>query len=389
MLFSEIAGQEEVKRKLVQTVRSSRVSHAQLFFGPQGSRKLALAIAYAQFINCRNRQHMDETSPFSADSCGTCPSCIKYAKLIHPDLHFIFPVAKTKEVDKNPMSRDFMHTWRETLLNNDFRLSPDDWYEAIGIEKKQGIINADDCNEILKTLSYKSYESEYKVMIIWMAEKIFHSAAPKILKILEEPPDKTLFILITENQEQIINTILSRTQLVSIPKLTDDVIGKMLTGKFSCSVTEAKRIALLVDGNYTEAVKILHNDEDERYNPENFIRWMRLCLVGKVAGINDFVGEIAKTHREKQKGFLLYTSRMIRNSLLMNYGNSQWARMNDEEKDFLMKFARFITNEYVLQIAAELDKAQYHIERNANPNIVFMDLSLMFSKILKITTDKK
>ena len=389
MLFSEIDCQEEVKRKLIQTVRSSRISHAQLFFGPQGSRKLALAIAYAQFVNCRNRQNMDESGHVTADSCGTCPSCIKYAKLIHPDLHFIFPVATTKKVDRKPLSRDFINTWRETLLNNDFRLSPDDWYDAIGIEKKQGIINAEDCNEILKTLSYKSYESEYKVMIIWMAEKIFHSAAPKILKILEEPPDKTLFILITENQEQIINTILSRTQLVKIPRLPDEAVARMLTIKTGCSPGEAKRIAPLVDGNFTEAVKILQNDEDETFNPENFIRWMRLCLVGRVDGINDFVGEIAKTNREKQKGFLFYTSRMIRNSLLMNYGNSQWVRMNEEEKEFLLKFARFITHEYVLQVAAELDKAQYHIERNANPNIVFMDLSLMFSKILKITTGKK
>ena len=166
MQFKDIIGQDEVKRRLIQTVKENRVSHAQLFYGPEGSGKLAMAVAYAQFINCPNRT-FDDTAESGGDSCGTCPSCLKYAKLIHPDLHFIFPVATTKQVDKNPMSKDFLKIWRNTLIENDFRLGLNDWYKAAGYEKKQGIINVDDCSEILRTLSYKSYESEFKVMVIW------------------------------------------------------------------------------------------------------------------------------------------------------------------------------------------------------------------------------
>ncbi len=221
MLFNNITGQNEIKRRLIQTVHENRVSHAQLFYGPEGSRKLAMAIAYARFINCRNRI-FDPQSEGGGDACGTCPSCIKFSKLIHPDLHFIFPVATTKEVERNPVSNDFLKIWREVLLENDFRLNLNDWYKAAGFEKKQGIINADDCSEILRTLSYKSFESEFKIMIIWMADRLFHAAAPKILKILEEPPDKSLFILITENPEKIINTILSRTQTIKFPRLRDE-----------------------------------------------------------------------------------------------------------------------------------------------------------------------
>ena len=188
--------------------------HAQLFLGPEGSGKLPLALAYAQYINCQNRQE--------DDSCGHCPSCIKFNKLIHPDLHFVYPVSKTKDSSDKPTSKEFLKPWRELVLENNGYINLTDWYEKIDIEKKQGIINADDCNNIIKTLSYKSFESEYKIMIIWMVEKLFHSAAPKILKILEEPPEKTLFILISENPDIIINTILSRTQLVKIPKIANN-----------------------------------------------------------------------------------------------------------------------------------------------------------------------
>ena len=244
MRFSEIPGQQAIKEKLIQTVTSQRVSHAQLFYGPESSAKLALAIAYAQYINCKNRktgiqdagykmQDVPDPESFiphhkspvtshqlpvtSADSCGVCPSCVKYQKLIHPDLHFIYPVATTKRVTKKPQSKLFADEWRKFFLQRPFPVNLRDWYDFIGIENKQGIINAEDCNEIITSLSYKSYESEYKVMIIWMVEKLFHSAAPKILKILEEPPEKTLLLLISEDPDQIISTIKSRCLMVRIP----------------------------------------------------------------------------------------------------------------------------------------------------------------------------
>jgi len=384
--FKDIIGQDEVKRKLIQTVKESRVSHAQMFHGPEGSRKLAMAIAYAQFINCRNRI-FDAESPSGGDSCGTCPSCVKFSKLIHPDLHFIYPVAKTKEVDKDPMSRDFLKTWRETLLENDYRLGLNDWYFVAGFEKKQGIINADDCSEILRTLSYKSYESEYKVMIIWMADRLYHSAAPKILKILEEPPDKSLFLLITDSPEKIITTILSRTQSVKFPGLKDADITRTLVEKYQCSPEDAAKIVPLAEGNLNRAVKIMKNDEDELFYLEKFRLWMRLCYMNDWAKVLDFVSEIAKLGREKQKNFLSYSERIIRNALLINYKNQQLTSLNLEEKDFLDKFSSFINYTNIASFTEEFEKAQYHIERNANPTILFMDLSMTIT-ILLLTAAK-
>lgn len=386
LLFKEINGQVEVKRRLVQTVRENRVSHAQLFFGPEGSRKLALALAYAQFINCRDRR-IDELEPEKSDACGTCPSCVKFDRLAHPDLHFIYPVATTKEVDKKPVSKNFIKTWRETLLREDCRLTLNDWYKEAGFEKKQGIINAEDCSEILRTLSYKSYESEFKVMIIWMADRLFHSAAPKILKVLEEPPDKSLFILITENPDKIISTILSRTQTVKVPKLTDADIRKELADKHACSAEDADRIIPLADGNLTQAVKIFRNDEEEQFFLELYTRWMRMCYMNNLAETFTFVGELAKLTREKQKNFLAYATRIARNALLINYQMTQLARLNREEQDFLVRFHRFINHTNLPEMTDQLEKAQGHIERNANPSILFMDLSMTMT-ILLLTAEK-
>ena len=387
MQFKDITGQIEIKRRLIQTVKENRVSHAQLFHGPEGSRKLAMAIAYAQFINCRNRI-IDPDSPGGGDACGTCPSCIKFSKLIHPDLHFIFPVATTKEVDKDPVSNDFLKTWRETLLENDFRLGLNDWYKVAGFEKKQGIINADDCSEILRTLSYKSYESEFKVMIIWMADRLYHSAAPKILKILEEPPDKSLFILITENPEKIINTILSRTQTLRFPKLKDeDIMHELARPSLACSPEDAQRIIPLADGNLTRAVKILQQDEDELFYLEKFVLWMRLCYKNELKTTFDFVTEIGKLGREKQKNFLAYTQRIIRNALLINYNNPHLTRLNKDEQEFLLKFGKFINHTNILRFNEELEKAQMQIDRNANAGILFMDMSMTFT-ILLLTAEK-
>jgi len=386
--FKEITGQNEIKQRLIQTVRENRVSHAQLFFGPEGSRKLAMAIAYSQYINCRSRI-TDPSLPGGSDSCGTCPSCIKYSKLIHPDLHFIFPVAKTREVDKDPVSKDFLKTWREVLLENNYRLSLNDWYQIAGFEKKQGIINADDCSEILRTLSYKSYESEFKVMIIWMADRLYHSAAPKILKILEEPPDKSLFILITETPEKIINTILSRTQSLRFSRLNDDdILREMTAPPLSCSPEDAARIIPLADGNLIKAVKIWKRDEDEIFYLEKFVQWMRLSYKNELKKSYDFVSEIAKLGRERQKSFLAYAQRIVRNSLLINYKNPQLSKLNSEEQDFMTKFGRFINHTNIVRFNEELEKAQAHIDRNANPSILFMDLTMTFT-ILLLSAEKE
>lgn len=376
MQFAKITGQAKVKESLVQTVKESRISHAQLFLGPEGCGKLAMAIAYAKFINCTGR------SSESNDSCGICPSCHKFEQLAHPDLHFIYPVAATKDVPKKPISKNFAAKWRSLVLERKAYIKLAHWYDAIGIENKQGIINAEDCNEIIKTLSYKSYEAQYKVMIIWMVEKLFHAAAPKILKILEEPPDKTLFLLVAEEPGQIISTILSRTQLVKIRKLGDDDIRTALIKNYGAEPKNAHRAALLADGNLIEALENLADDGSDEYFI-HFRQWMRLCFKINVAGVSKWVAEINKMGREKQKLFLAFGSQILRECLAVKLHGEEALRREGEERDFILKFSNTISNQFIPEVNQELNDASYHIERNANPNILFMDLSLKISRMLK------
>jgi len=376
MQFSKVIGQQFVKDRLVQTVRDSRINHAQLFLGPEGCGKLALAIAYAQFINCTGR------TPESNDSCGTCSSCHKYEQLAHPDLHFVYPVAATREVPKRPISKNFIAKWRELSLKHNAYLKLAHWYDKIGIENKQGIINAEDCNEIIKTLSYKSYEAQYKVMIIWMVEKLFHAAAPKILKILEEPSDKTLFLLVAEEPGQIISTILSRTQLVKIRKLGDDDIRSALMRTYGAEPKSAHRAAIAADGNLVEALEILADEGSDEYFIQ-FRKWMRLCFNINVAAVNEWISEINKMGREKQKAFLAAASQILRECLAFKLHGEKSLRHEDEERKFIMDFSKTISEQFIPLLNQKLNEASYHIERNANPGILYMDLSLNINRMLK------
>ena len=377
MQFKDIFGQGFTKEKLINTVKENRVSHAQLFLGPEGSGKLALALAYAQYISCTDKK--------ADDSCGVCSSCIKYNKLIHPDLHFFFPSATTKKITK-PASKCFSAEWREFVIKNNYYVALEDWFEYIGIENKQGIINAQDCNDIIKSLSLKSFESDYKVIIIYMVEKLFHAAAPKLLKILEEPPEKTLFILISENQDQILNTILSRTQLVKIYKHTDDEIINYLKKIHGLENHEASKIAKIANGNFSEALRIINNLEDSNFNFENFSKWMRLCYQKNFADTIPWIEEISKSSvgREKLKRFIIYALKSTRHCLIINNSETDdLLKLTQEEFAFFKKFSPFINERNILQIAEELNDALFHIERNLNPKIVLMDVSLNLMKFLK------
>lgn len=377
MKFADITGHEEIKERLIRSVKENRVSHAQLFLGAEGSGTLALAIAYAQYVNCKNKTEND--------SCGVCPSCIKISKLIHPDLHFVYPIAATKEHPKKPISKEFLKEWRSIVLENPY-FNIFDWYEHIGIENKQGIINADDCNDIIKQLGLKTYESEYKIMIVWMVEKLFHSAAPKLLKILEEPPARTLFILVSENQDQILNTILSRTQLVKFKTLSDEQVKNVLLNKYNCNEKDATTIANIADGNLNQATKLIGNTLAENQSFQSFVTWMRQCYAHKIIDIVKTVNEFASYGRERQKNFLSYSLRLIRHSLMMNLQSDSLVKLNQPERDFATKFSPFIHNGNIIQINQELQEAVFHIERNVNPKLVFMDLSLKMSKLLRISS---
>ncbi|MEI6764371.1 MAG: DNA polymerase III subunit delta [Bacteroidota bacterium] len=385
MKFADIIGQNKTKNYLVRTVRNSRVSHAQLFLGPEGSGKLALALAYAQYINCENKVDFGDDAELIGDSCGTCPSCVKFTTLAHPDLHFFFPVATNKDVTKKPQAKLFLPVWREVFLRTKGYLSLNEWYDELGFENKQGIINADDCDEITKSLGYKAFEAEYKIVLIWHAEKLFHSAAPKILKILEEPPEKTLFLLVCGSFDLLLSTIISRTQMVKVPRLTDKDIISTLINNHGCSETIARRIAILCSGNITEALKLIDKTEEEDFNFSRFRDWMRYCFKPDVRGMISFSDEMAKVSREGLKNFFAYSLRVTRNCLLYHGNAGKLVKLEGEELEWIRdKFHPFINTANATSIEEEFSRAIFHLERNANARILLLDLSFTLASLLKI-----
>ncbi|MFC1732131.1 ATP-binding protein [candidate division KSB1 bacterium] len=375
MQFRSITGQDEIKKKLIQTVKENRVSHTQLFSGPSGSGKLALALAYTQFINCDNKEKLED------DSCGECASCIKFNKLIHPDVHFIYPVAATPNNNK-PKSADFLEDWRTYLESSGYYPELEAWYSKTGIENKQAIISARDCEYIISKLGLKAYEGNNKFVILWMVERLFHSAAPKLLKILEEPPEKTYFILITENPDQIISTIVSRCQQVKIPKIDHASLFKSLQKEYEIPQSELRKIVNQSNGNYNLALSLLRNQEEINYYFEKFIYWMRMCYALNIAELVNIISEMSKIGRERQKVLLNYGLSVIRKALHVNNGRIELENFEMEERKFLEKFSQFVVLENIEQINDAFNKAIYHIERNGNPSIIFMDFSLLIHQLL-------
>jgi DNA polymerase-3 subunit delta' len=374
MFFRDVIGQEDIKRNLIRTVAENRISHAQLFTGPEGSGSLALALAYAQYISCDNKQE--------DDSCGICPSCNKYMKYIHPDLHFVFPVAPTQEIEKEPVSDDFIFKWREMLLENPYP-TLFQWYERIGIENKQGMISTRESSEIIRKLNLKSFESEQKVMIIWMAEKMNLSSANKLLKIIEEPFGITIFLLIAESPEQIIPTILSRTQILKIPGIDEESLLEALQSRFQLPVGELQDAVRISEGNFNKAIEFIQRSEETELNFNRFVQIMRLAYARNFSGIFDWVEEIAVVGREKQKNFLINSLRLVRENYLLNMGTKDLVKLTAKEKNFAGKFSAFVHHKNAPQIAEEFNKACLHIEANAYARIVFLDLVLKLVKLIR------
>ncbi len=375
MLFKDIIGQEEIKQKLIQTVKEERISHAQLFLGPEGSGNLALAIAYAQYISCENRgEH---------DSCGTCASCKKYQKLIHPDLHFVFPVASTKSSNQKPVSDDFINEWRQSILDNPY-IKLNQWFSIIGVENKQGSIYSQESGQIIKKMSLKTFESEYKIMIIWMPEKMNISAANKLLKMIEEPPAKTVFLLVSENAGKIIQTIQSRTQLIKIPKIDDENLFNAIKNEFNLDDNRISDIVRLSNGDYSKAIDIINSIEENLINFKYFTILTRLCYKAEVLEIVKLVNEISKTGREKQKNFLSYSLRLMRENFILNKNKPEITYLTNDENEFSKNFKNFINERNIMQITKEFNQAFLHIERNGNSKIIFLDLSLKLIKLLKL-----
>jgi len=381
MRFQEIVGHNKLKNRLISSALNNRISHAQLFLGAEGSEKLALAIAYAQYISCTNKQVYPENSEIIGDSCGRCPSCVKYQKLAHPDLHFIFPVANTKTVTTKPTSSQFLKEWREALLNSNYYITLNEWYREIGIENKQGRIGVDDANQVLKTLSLKAYEGEYKVMIIWMIEKLYHAAAPKLLKILEEPPAKTLFILITEDTNQILKTIISRTQLIKVLPLGDDEIRDYLLRNFQFDGDKVDSIVNLAEGNFKNATKFLSNNQDDNTYFSDFREMMLLAYNQDFNKIKTKSDQISKLGRENIKQLLQYGLRIVRMCLYHDLGNTEMVKSSGAELDFIQKFSKFVNQNNAEEITKLLNEASFHVSRNVNAKIVMMDTLLNVAQI--------
>lgn len=372
MRFSEIIGQADIKKSLLHAVKNGRVSHAQLIIGPEGCGKLSMALAYAQYVCCENKQEFD--------SCGECPSCHKIAKLAHPDLHFVFPVIKKGSI--KPVSDSFIDTWRHTLLENPY-ISPQDWYKAIEAEKSQGMIYVEESAEILKKLNLKSYESEYKVMVIWLPEKMHQAAANKLLKLLEEPPPKTLFLLVSEDPDQIIGTILSRTQMIKMSKIDDESLYEALTQKYDLPEREINNIVRLAKGNFNRAGEIIQISEEHKWNLEIFINLMRLSWKKDIAPLVELIEKLADKGREKQKAFLSYCLHMVRENFVMHASDESLLYLTTDEADFSKNFHKVINEKNIGQILHEFNQAHYHIERNGNAKIVLFDLCLKLSDLLK------
>lgn len=381
MRFCEIIGQDEVKKQLRQAVRESRIAHAQLFTGISGVGKLGLALAYAQYIACPNRTE--------EDSCGVCPSCLQYQKLQHPDLHFAFPIVKDSQGD---VCDTYVEKFRNLVLENTY-FDLEDWYHVLGVETKQGMIYDNESSEILRKLSLKSFGNGYKVMVIWQAEKMNPNCANKLLKLLEEPPTKTLFLLVTEHPEQLLSTILSRVQEVRVPRLSETTIASGLCRMYSwLNGEDAKAIAHMANGSYLTALKTMNESEDTQGYFDDFVALMRNAwLVGQkkdysaLLKLRQWSLEMAdsKVGREKQKAFLQYAQRQIRENYIYNFACPEMNYQTEKEHQFSTRFAPFIHEGNVEKMMDELGRAEQQIGQNGNAKIIFFDLCLQMIVLVK------
>lgn len=370
MLFKEVIGQHKIKQMLIESVNSDRISHAQMFLGEEGFGGLPLTIAYAQYVLCTNKTNND--------SCGECASCKKVSSLSHPDLHFSFPIQLSA---KEKFSDVFLPDWKEMMLSNPYS-EEEDWYAKTGNENKQGVIGKDESQSVFKKLQLKSFEGNYKIMIIWLADKMNASAANKLLKLIEEPPNKTLFLLTAKNIESILPTIISRTQITRLPKLSVPEITQGLIDKEVDNET-ASNTASFVDGDFALALKQIKGNLNDTEYYEFFIKWMRICFSRDVGLAVEISNELSAIGREKQKSFLAFSLDIFQKSLRGNFIGLNNIKLNPSHKAFISKFMPFITPNNALIIHEHLTNAHYHIDRNANPKILFLDLSFKLFTVIK------
>lgn len=372
MLFSEIIGQAAAQQQLIQSIQQNRLSHAMILLAPEGAGGLPLGLAFTQYLVCENKQ--------AQDACGQCPACLKASQHIHPDIHYSYPVIPRKPGDK-PVSTDYISEWREFVATNPYG-NAYDWLQFIGAENKQGNITASECQDIIRKLNLKSFESGYKILVMWMPEYLGNEGN-RLLKLIEEPPANTLFILIAENQEQILATILSRTHLIKINPLQRDEMEKALMERAKVPAARARQVATITAGNYREAIFLLQNSDDDYH--ELLRNWLNYLFTGNRVALQEWIEGIssAKTGRENQKQFLRYFINLLEHTLRLRYLDKTQLAFSDEEVDFATKLSKLADLEQTAQIVETLDNAYYHIERNANAKMLFHALSIKLQYIFK------
>lgn len=373
MHFKDIIGQDSAIQMLRSAVAEGRIPHAQLICGPEGVGKLGVAVAYARYLCCMHRS--------GEEACGECPSCKKFDKLVHPDLHFAFPIYK-KDSNKTPRSDDFIDKWRQAVLENPY-MNLNQWMDHIGTENQQGLIYASQSEEIIRKLTLKSSEGGYKVMIIWMAEKMNTECSNKLLKMIEEPPAQTVFLLVAENPDLLLPTIQSRVQRLTLRPIEEGLIGAALVEKYGLTDADARQIAHASAGNWLQAIETIHLGNRSKEYIELFMTLMRRSYARDLKGMRQWADTVAGIGREPQKNFLIYCQRMIRESFICNFHRPEINYMNADEANFTSRFAPFVNEKNIFGIMEELSEAQRHIEQNVNAKMVFFDLALKMIMLLK------
>ena len=372
MFFRDIIGQEEIKQKLIQNVQENKIAHAQLFCGGEGVGKLPLAIAYARYISC--------LSPSNEDACGKCPNCIKFNHLAHPDLHFIFPVVKKKST-KDVVSDDYIAEWRELIAKTPY-FNLHTWLEEMGAENQQAQIYVKESNEIIRKLSLKSSQGGYKIIIIWLPEKMNQECSNKLLKLLEEPAEQTVFLLVSEEPDMLLTTIQSRTQRINIKGIEEKDLKEALMNIHGLQEQDATDIAHRSEGNFLKAIESISLNEENKLFFDLFVALMRLSYQRKIKEMKVWSENVAAMGRERQKHFLSYCQRMIRENFIYNFHNRSITYLGSEEEAFSTRFAPFINERNVMEIMSELNEAQRHIEQNVNAKMIFFDFSLKMIVLL-------
>lgn len=373
MFFKDILGLSDIKKQLTGAVASNHLAHALLFSGIEGGAGLSMALAFAAYVNCENRS--------GEDACGVCPSCQKNRKFIHPDVHFVFPVCSTKDIKgSDVVSASYLKEWRSFLLKNPYGTVAD-WSVYFGGDNRQLNISKEESRHIIRNLSLKAFEGRYKIMLVWLPEYMHPTAANAILKILEEPPAQTLFLLVSQSAGDLLPTIISRTQLFNVSPFTEQELKDALVEQFDADETRAEHAAQLAGGSMNYAVKLLEEVEEDSH--KLFREWMRVCFSYDLTQMISMMETFQKMNKLGQKTMLMYGMTIMRETLLEHAGGQSLSKIHGDEREFVEKFGKVIDPDMIATITSRLNDALYHLERNANVKIVFLDLSLNIGSVMR------